>query len=280
MTSEPGAGDDAAASGLPDPHTSLQRPVHVPAREHVEDREEIEPGPAGEPELPEIHVGDVLCVGPILAYTLYALFGRGIYFALVKSNLTLLLFIRSSVLALVAAGAAVHEGAMPLWLPLVVSLPYLAFDDPFIYWAGRRYGDRLTSYLMEQDPRWEPRIARGERIMERWGFWAIIACNLPFVPIPVSVIYFIAGDSRMPFPLFVLADLIGLEALAASSVALGYALGDAAQSVVNTIGQYGTYLFWGTMALIVVYVVFSVRRSLRTMREQEAARARGSNRKR
>jgi membrane protein DedA with SNARE-associated domain len=258
-------------STLPEPHETVERhvPVSAEVREPAVDELPKRRRKPAEPELPEIHRADVLCIGPIMANTLYGLFGRGIFFALVKTNLPLLLVIRSSIPALIAAGAAVKEGTLPLWVPLLVSVPYLFFDDPFIYWAGRRYGDRLTGYLIEQDPRWKKRIARGERVMERWGFWAIIICNIPFVPIPVSIIYFIAGDSRMSIKLFLIADLISLEMLIGSSVFLGYALGDTAQSVVDAIGRYSGYLFWATMALIAVSVVVSVRRSLRQMREQE-----------
>ena len=269
----------AFSSTLPPPqrfelrHNPAAAEIREPASDELPRRRRA----PKEPELPEIHRADVLCVGPIMANLLYAYLGRPITFWLLDTNLPLLLLIRSSVLALIRAGALVSRGLLPLWLPLTFSLPYLLVDDPFYYWAGRRYGDRLTSYLIEQDPRWEVRIAKGERLMERFGFWAIIISGVPFVPVPVSVLFFIAGDSRMPIWKFALACVISAEMFVASMVGLGFVLGDAANGVVDQISKYSGYLALASIGLIVVSMVVSVRRSLRRMRELEELRQREDN---
>ena len=280
MESPSGAGAPrpSYASVLPEPYRDLRRRVRVEAAQHEErPKDLVKVRHAGEPELPEIHVKDVLCIGPIIANSLYWLLGKEITYALLTTHLTLLLAIRPSITSLVAAGAAVHDGRLPLWVPLLIALPIRFSDDPFLYWAGRRYGDRLTNYMIEQDPRWKGAIARGERAMERWGIWAILGANT-VIPLPASVLYFIAGDSRMSIAAFVIADIVGLELYAGGLVLLGYLLGGAADAVVTAIGVYGTYLFWGTIVMIVVYVVISVRRSMRLMRDREAAAARRTTR--
>ncbi len=250
------------------------RRAHVQVREYdAAAVEELPPRPApGEPQLPEIHPGDVACVGPLLLLGMYRLFGPGLFPLLVKSHPLVLLAVRASVPALVAAGALVHSGQMALWLALLVPIPYLFFADPFYYWAGRRYGDRLTNYMIEQDPRWQGRIAKGERVMTRWGFLAIVVCCHPLVPVPVSVLFFIAGDSRMPIPLFALSSLLGTFISVASLLTLGYLLGNSAQAVVDTISYYGGYLSAATFAFIFISFFFSMRRSWRIVREREAQR--------
>ena len=172
-------------------HQSLEKHVRVEATRYEEraaaEVKVSEPTHRpGEPELPEIHRGDVACIGPIMVNSLYKLFGGGLTPLWLGSHPLLLLSLRATVSAMIAVGANVRAGHIPILVALLAPLPYLFFDDPFIYWAGRRYGDRLSNYMIDQDPRWEKRIARSERIMERWGFWAIIAGNLPFVPLPVG----------------------------------------------------------------------------------------------
>ena len=134
-------------------------------------------------------------------------------------------------------GLATGEVVLPVFIAVLLPLPLLFIDDPFLYWAGRRYGSRFKNYFIQQDPAWQGRLDRGERIMARWSFWAIIACNIPFVPIPVSVIYFLAGDTKMSMKKFVIANFIGLEIFICGTIGLGYVLKDQAQSVSDTVSN-------------------------------------------
>ena len=270
MTVQPDPLQQNSGSHLPVPKAEQTRHAKVAVSEFEEvAAAELPTRDEEEVKLPEIHFTDVLCIGPLMANGVYQFFGRGIFPLLVGSHPVLLLAIRASLPALIAAGALVRSGHLPLLVALLVPIPYLFFDDPFYYWAGRRYGDRLSNYLVEQDPRWEKRIARGNRIMERWGAWAIIVCNQPYVPVPVSVLYFIAGDSRMSIPIFVLSDLFGIFIAAATFVALGYFLGSRAQAVVDVISHYGGYIAIATIVLLLIYVVFSTRRTMQRMRDRQ-----------
>ncbi len=228
--------------------------------------------PPPEMQLPEMHWQDWFIAGFLAIHSMYLLFGKALTPALIGKHPVLLLFVRPTLAAMISAGALVRVGSLPLVLALIAPLPLLFIDDPFLYWAGRRYGVRMKNYLIDQDPLWETRLTRGERIMAKWNFWAIIACNIPFVPIPISVVYFLAGDTRMPIKRFVLANFIGLEIFIGGCTALGYIFQEQAQAIVDQIVKYSGWLTWGTLGLVLVVIIFSTRGSMRRVRAREEAR--------
>jgi membrane protein DedA with SNARE-associated domain len=215
---------------------------------------EPEPQPSGEERSVEVTRTDVLCLGPIVVFSLWNLVMTPFAPSLLGPHPLLLETIRGSQSAILAAGAAARTGGAPLWVVCVAPIFILMVQDPFLYWAGRRYGRRIIDFLADQDPRWRRRMARSERWFQRFGAWAIaFGYYIPFVP--AVLFYLAAGESRMRFRTFILADIAGTLTWIGIHVGAGYAAGQRATDVAQTISRYG---LWMAGAIIVGAVVYSV----------------------
>jgi membrane protein DedA with SNARE-associated domain len=221
---------------------------------------EVTPRPAESPEtapLPPIGRGDIVCVGPIFAHSLWLLLSLPIGPALLGPHPLLLSLLRGSVPAMITTGAVSHRGDYPLILPLLAPLIVLGFSDPFYYWAGLRYGRRVLDYVAGSNPRARRRMAWAERVFARYGAAAIaLGYLIPFLP--QSFLLLAAGQTRMRIVTVAVADLLGTLAYVVLNVMLGWYIGKPAIQIAETISHYGLYL---TVALVVVVFVVSFRRA-------------------
>ena len=242
----------------PDPLTAadVAEDVLAEAIAHEKKKDEVEIA---------ITKADVLCVGPLVVLMIWNLamtpFAPGLL-----SHPLLLTAIRGSQSAMLAAGAAARVGNAPLWLVLIAPIPILMVADPFLYWAGRRYGRRLVDGLATQDPRWRKRLARSERWFQRFGPWAIaFGYYIPFVP--AALFYLAAGESRMRIRTFIIADLAGTLTWIALHVGAGYAAGATAKNIADTVARYG---LWSAVAIIGAAIVYTVYTQVKLARQSEA----------
>lgn len=214
------------------------------------------------PERPAARWGraDVLCLAPILALTIWSLVGGGLAISLIGTHPLLFEGLRGSIPAMVSAGGFARVGQLPLWQALAVPLPILCAADPFLYWAGWRYGPRLKNFLIENDVTWRTRMPRLERSFARWGAWAVGFGSLTGAS--GAFVYVAAGDVRMRLWLFALSDLVGTALRVAAFVALGYFLGKHAVAVAMEVSRYGLWVTLGLLAVIVVGTVVRTRRNL------------------
>jgi membrane protein DedA with SNARE-associated domain len=211
---------------------------------------------------PRIGVKDVLCVGPIIANTIYYYVGLPLTPLLLGRNPVLLSALRGSIASMVAAGGFARVGKAPLVLALIAPIPISMITDPFFFWAGKRYGRSLLNYLSESDPRWRKRAARGERFFKKYGVWTIVLA--PFLPAPSPLFYMAAGEAGMSFALFIIADLIGTLAYIGLIVGAGWAIGQPAVTVAQTISNYA---LWVIVAMVVLIVAWSMYSAWHTPRE-------------
>ncbi|HEV7680187.1 MAG TPA: DedA family protein [Candidatus Dormibacteraeota bacterium] len=217
-----------------------------------------------------IHItkADVFCLGPVALLFVWNLVMLPIAPSLLGSHPVLLSWIRGSSSAMIAAGAAARTGGASLWVVLLAPLLILLAADPFLYWAGRRYGRRTIDFLSEQDPRWRRRAARSERWFSRWGAWTIaFGYYIPFVP--ATLFYLAAGESRMRIRTFVIADLFGTMTWIVIHVGAGYWAGESAKNVAAKISQYG---LWAALVIIVGAIGWSVIQYRRQPRAQSGLR--------
>jgi membrane-associated protein len=217
--------------------------------------EPTEPGgPEGGERSITITKADVFCLGPVILLFIWNLVMLPIAPSLLGPHPVLLSWIRGSSSAMIAAGAAARTGGASLWVVLLAPLLILLAADPFLYWAGRRYGRKVIDYLSEQDPRWRRRAARSERWFSRWGAWTIaFGYYIPFVP--ATLFYLAAGESRMRIRVFIAADLLGTLTWIGIHVGAGYWAGKPATDVAQKISQYG---LWAAIVVIVGAVGWSV----------------------
>ncbi len=212
---------------------------------------------AAEPRRPRRRIGvkDVLCVGPIIANSVYYYAGLPLTPLLLGRNPVLLSALRGSIASMVAAGGFVRVGRAPLLLALIAPIPISLMTDPFFFWAGKRYGRGLINHLSASDPRWRKRAARGERFFQKYGAWTIVLA--PFLPAPSPLFYMAAGEAGMPFVIFIVADLLGTLAYIGLIVAAGWAIGQPAVTVAETISSYALWVIVATVVLIVAWSTWS-----------------------
>jgi membrane-associated protein len=216
-----------------------------------------------EPHRPRARIGvkDVLCVGPIVANTIYYYAGLPLTPLLLGRNPVLLSALRGTIASMVAAGGFARVGKASLLLALIGPIPITMMTDPFFFWAGRRYGRGLINYLSASDPRWRKRAARGERFFKKYGVWTIVLA--PFLPAPSPLFYMAAGEAGMPFALFIVADLLGTLAYIGLIVGAGWAIGQPAVTVAQAISNYALWVIVATVVLIVAWSTWSAWRSPR-----------------
>jgi membrane protein DedA with SNARE-associated domain len=209
---------------------------------------------------------DFLCLGPILAKSIYYYAGIPLGTALQFTRPLYAELLRGSTISLIIAGAFASGGRLPLWAVLVAPIPITMLTDPFFYWAGRRYGRPLVGYLEKHDRRWHRRASRAERFFARWGLWTILFAY--WLPVPNDLLYFGAGDARIPFLPFIVVDFIGTLSYVGLWVALGFIIGKPAENVADAVGQYSGRI---TIALIVVIFAISALSAWRGGRRRGAA---------
>ncbi|HZB97984.1 MAG TPA: VTT domain-containing protein [Candidatus Sulfotelmatobacter sp.] len=208
----------------------------------------------------DISIGwkDVACIGPIFALTIYRYAGMSLTPPLIGTHPLLLSGLRGTITSIVTVGAFARVGRASLWLGLLVPLPILMIDAPLWYWAGRRYGRRLLHDLIATTARARRRIARGERLFARYGFWAILACNI--LPAPNALFYLAAGESEMSLSRFIFAVVTGLLIFIAMILGIGWWAGQRAVSVAEGISRYGWWITGITVGIAVIYGMASARK--------------------
>ena len=166
--------------------------------------------------------------------------------------------------AIVSAAAFAHVGHGSLAIVLLASIPGQMKFDIIYWWAGRLWGEKILNLFAGRSERQRRRglkfVARVNR-RGRWFTWPAVIIS-PFLPIPNAIIYAVAGWTGMRWWTFLVLDAIGSLAWAGLLAGLGYALGQHAVSVAQTVSKYG---LWASIA-IVILVVAGQMRSARVQR--------------
>ena len=225
-------------------------PVTVASRDSDLPEQPVAPVTGGRPTWK-----DVLIIGPIVINTIYYYAGLPLNALFIGTRPVFLEFIRGSTVSMIAAGGFARVGRA--FLPAAIVAPVLIsiWTDPCYFFAGRRYGRRILEYYERNDPRWRKRIARGERFFRRFGLWTVVFA--PFLPVPSALFYLAAGEAGVPFLAFIVADLTGTLLYIAMFVAVGWFVGQHAVDVAQTISHYALWSIVATLALVIVWSVWS-----------------------
>jgi membrane-associated protein len=201
---------------------------------------------------------DVACIGPIILKFIYDYAGVPLNALLLGTHPVLLSALRGSLASMIATGGFARVGKVSIVAALVAPIPVSMMLDPLFYWAGRRYGRRLLVFLESNDPRWRKRIIRGERWFRRFGIWTVVFGGvLPGSPI----FYMAAGETRIPFPLFLAADLFGTLLFIGLYVGAGWLAGQHAVDAAQTITHYAWWIIGGTFLIIIAWSLWSAFRT-------------------
>jgi len=178
---------------------------------------------------------DVVCVGGTIVSTVYYLAAVPLVPSLV-GNHPVLLEALGAAPAMAAAGAFARTGRVSLLSATVAPLVGLSAGAPFFWWAGRRYGNALTTFVERRNPRASQEVERTLQMYRRYGGWTLVFAS--YLPVPNPILYATAGWSGFGFPQFAVLGLIGTMLRIVPAVALGYALGDHAVRIVVLLSRY------------------------------------------
>ncbi|MBU8578496.1 DedA family protein [Brevibacterium luteolum] len=186
---------------------------------------------------------------------------------LIANHPVLLEFLTGAKSAIVGAGAYAGIGELSLTLVFIAGLVGMAKFDWMFWLAGRRWGDGAVN-LFAQSERQRKRFSKLKNLPAWLLFIFVFISRVP--GIPGTIVWLVAGYSRMSLPLFLTAQISGAAAMTAVWTALGYNLGQAAVDVIQVIDRYA---MWISLAIIVGIVVWSTAKSVHT--ESKRAKAAG-----
>src|SRR5262245_56705157 len=160
--------------------------------------------------------------------------------ALVADHPVWLEILKGSISGMITMGAKARIGEASLFVAVIAAIPGLMMFNWLYWWAGKRWGKRALDFFLGNHPKAAQRTARLERIVHRFGWIAVVIAW--FQPLPNALIYAAAGWTRMRFWTFMLLDLIGSLLWIAFCVGLGYAIGQRAVDVAQSVGRYALYV--------------------------------------
>jgi len=167
--------------------------------------------------------------------------------ALIADHPVWLELLKGSISGMITMGALARVGEASLFVAVIAALPGLMVFNWIYWWAGRRWGRRALDFFLGNHPKAAQRTVRLEKLVHRFGWIAVVIAY--FQPLPNALIYAAAGWTRMRLATFLILDLIGSLLWIGFCVGLGYAIGQRAVDVAESIGKYALY---ATIALIVV----------------------------
>jgi membrane-associated protein len=205
----------------------------------------------------EMQRADKVIVGGIAFAGIYSLALIPLFPLLGSSHPELLELVRASIASIVNMGARAQTGEASFLAAVLLGVPSTMMFDWLFWWAGRRWGSKVFSWLLGggDTPRDRRRLERVHRLERRFGPFAVILADI--LPLPSALVYAAVGDGGMRLRTFLVLDLIGTLLFTGALATLGYALGKDAVDVVDAISKYG---LWVTIALIVGIFVVSARR--------------------
>jgi membrane protein DedA with SNARE-associated domain len=201
---------------------------------------------------------DIACWAAIVLSGLYYLAILPWRASLVGTRPVVSELLNGSTEAIVSAAAFARVGHGSLAVVLLASLPGLMKFDIIYWWAGRLWGERVLNLFAGRSQRQRRRALKFVARVNRWGprfTWPAVIIT-PFLPIPNAIVFAVAGWTGMRWVTFLVLDAIGTLAWAGMLAGLGYALGQPAVSVAQTVSKYG---LWVTIGLVVLVVAAQMR---------------------
>jgi membrane-associated protein len=201
---------------------------------------------------------DIACWAAITLSGLYYLAILPWRASLVGTHPVISILLNGSTESIVSAAAFARVGHGTLVVVLLASIFGLMKFDIIYWWAGRLWGERIINLFAGRSERQRRRGQKFVTRVNRWGRWftwpAVIIAE--FLPIPSAIIYAVAGWTGMSWVTFLILDAIGSLSWAGMLAGLGWALGQHAVSVAQTVSKYG---LWVSIAIIVLVIAGQVR---------------------
>ncbi|MBO0819361.1 MAG: VTT domain-containing protein [Nocardiopsaceae bacterium] len=200
---------------------------------------------------------DIICWAGIVASGFFYLALLPFRAALVGTHPLLGTFLNGGTESIVAASAFARVGRGSLAVVVLLAIPGLMKFDLLYWWAGRLWGERVVLLLSGQRKRGAIYLERVHRWGPRFSWPAIVLASV--LPVPSTIIYVIAGTVGMSMVTFLILDVIGSLLWIGMLAGLGYALGQHAVNVAQTISHYGLWITLGLIAIVLLAQFRSVR---------------------
>jgi len=160
--------------------------------------------------------------------------------------------------ALLLGGFLSYQGKLNLFLVIVVTVIGGILGDSAGYEIGRHLGDRMKRTWLGRkigEDRWD----RARTYVRKKGAKAVLLGR--FVGILRALVPAVAGDSRMPYPKFLLWNVIGALVWGPSVVVAGYLAGRSWRALETYLSRGGFTLFALTVLGFVIVHLVRKRRS-------------------
>jgi membrane protein DedA with SNARE-associated domain len=200
---------------------------------------------------------DIICWAGIVLSGFYYLALLPFRASLVGTHPVLGTLLNGATESIVSAAAFARVGHGTLPVLILAAIPGLMKFDLLYWWAGRMWGERVVLLLSGRRKAGAKYLARVRRWGPRFSWPAVVVA--PFLPIPSTIIYVVAGSAGMSVAAFLLLDLLGTLLWTGMLVGLGYALGKHAVAVAQTVSHYGLWVTLGIVALVFASQFRSVR---------------------
>ncbi|SNS05286.1 DedA family protein [Actinomadura mexicana] len=169
--------------------------------------------------------------------------------------------------AIVVGGVLASQHVLSLPLLLVVAVVAAVAGDSVGYEIGRRYGPRLLDVNMMR--RHRGKVAAAQDLIRRRGAFAVFIGR--FTALLRALMPALAGSSRLPYPKFLLFNVIGGVTWVVTFTLGGFFAGTAFEHAAKLAGR--GLAIGLAVAAVVALVVWSVRKHRREGREEAEAQA-------
>ncbi|WP_131737706.1 DedA family protein [Actinomadura roseirufa] len=174
--------------------------------------------------------------------------------------------------AIVVGGVLASQGTLSLPLLLVISVVAAVVGDSVGYEIGRKYGTRLLETRAMR--KHQAKVGKAQDLIRRRGAFAVFIGR--FTALLRALMPALVGSSRLPYPKFLLFNVIGGITWVLTFTLGGYFAGNAFDHAAKLAGR--GLAIGLAVAAVVAIVVWSVRKHRREAREEaraeEAAAAR------
>jgi undecaprenyl-diphosphatase len=160
-------------------------------------------------------------------------------------------------LIILLGGVLANQHKLPLWAVLVVGSVGAIIGDSIGYEVGRRFGDRVLARLPKRLVKPE-HLDRGRDLLRRKGGRAVFIGR--FTAALRALVPGLAGTSRLPYPTFLLFNVLGAVAWVSVTAVTGYAVGSSYHHAEKRL----SLISFGILSLVVVWLLSrALRRSER-----------------
>jgi membrane protein DedA with SNARE-associated domain len=156
---------------------------------------------------------------------------------------------------LVVAGFAAYEAYLELPWVIVTAFFGSLFGDQLYFFIGRYKGRSL----LNRYPRWQPRVNRFRKLMDRHDTWFILVFR--FLYGLRTVAPFAIGLSNVSLRKFIILNVISAAIWAVTLAVLGYFFGQVMEVVLDDIKKYEVLIMAGIfLTAMIIFVVKRLRR--------------------